>query len=203
MSELKAVDPVSVGVSNRWRGSLLGLAVGDAVGACVEASAPHSFPPVTVDCFSKSKWRTYPNPHRLSPGQWTDDTSMALCLAASLLRKRALDGVDVITEFRSWWKDAKWTASKKKGCFDIGGQCKAAITRRGWRSDPFLGPAPARAGVGSNGCIMRLAPVPLWAYAAGTGPERHEEAAVMAAQSCLTTHRWVEWGMRNFSMWRL
>ena len=62
---------------DRFRGCLLGLAVGDAVGTTVEFKAPGSFPEVTD--------MTGGGPFGLAPGQWTDDTSMALCLADSLL----------------------------------------------------------------------------------------------------------------------
>ncbi len=66
------------------RGALLGMAVGDALGAAVEFKSPGSFKPVTG-------YRAG-GPHGLTPGAWTDDTSMALALADPLplaLRLRA------------------------------------------------------------------------------------------------------------------
>ena len=60
---------------DRFRGCLLGLAIGDAVGTTLEFKPPGSFTPVT-DMIGGG-------PFGLQPGQWTDDTSMALCLAAS------------------------------------------------------------------------------------------------------------------------
>jgi len=65
--------PGSPGLQDRYAGALLGLACGDAVGTTVEFSARGSFPPVT-DMVGGG-------PFGLQPGQWTDDTSMALCLA--------------------------------------------------------------------------------------------------------------------------
>ena len=56
---------------DRYRGSILGLAVGDALGAPVEFKRPGSFEPVT----DMSPGGAF----RLRPGQWTDDTSLALC----------------------------------------------------------------------------------------------------------------------------
>ena len=56
----------------RFAGCLLGLACGDAVGATAEFMPRGSFAPVR-DMIGGG-------PHRLEPGQWTDDTSMALCL---------------------------------------------------------------------------------------------------------------------------
>ena len=62
--------------TDRLRGMLVGLAVGDALGAAVEFQPPGSFPPVTG--FRSG------GPHGLEPGEWTDDTSMALALADSI-----------------------------------------------------------------------------------------------------------------------
>lgn len=60
---------------DRMRGALLGLAVGDAVGTSVEFKPRGSFAPVTD--------MTGGGPFGLTAGEWTDDTSMALCLAVS------------------------------------------------------------------------------------------------------------------------
>jgi hypothetical protein len=67
-------------VRDRYRGALLGLAVGDALGTTLEFKAPGTFKPIT-DMVGGG-------PFGLEPGQWTDDTSMALCLAESLIEKR-------------------------------------------------------------------------------------------------------------------
>lgn len=68
-------------LADRYRGALLGLACGDAVGTTVEFQPRGSFQPLS-DMIGGG-------PFQLKPGQWTDDTSMALCLAESLLRKTA------------------------------------------------------------------------------------------------------------------
>lgn len=72
--------------AERFRGCLLGLAVGDGIGTTVEFKPPGSFPPVS-DMVGGG-------PFGLKPGQWTDDTSMALCLAASLIECRRFDARD-------------------------------------------------------------------------------------------------------------
>lgn len=64
--------------TDHQRGALLGLAIGDALGAAVEFRSPGSFEPVTG-------YRAG-GPHGLAPGEWTDDTSMALPLADSMAR---------------------------------------------------------------------------------------------------------------------
>ena len=76
----------NAGDSDRFRGCLLGLAVGDAVGTTVEFRPRGSFPPVT-DMIGGG-------PFRLKPGEWTDDTSMALCLATSLIECAGFDPAD-------------------------------------------------------------------------------------------------------------
>jgi ADP-ribosyl-[dinitrogen reductase] hydrolase len=73
-------------VRDRARGALLGLAAGDAVGTTVEFRSPGSFQPLT-DMVGGG-------PFRLEPGQWTDDTSMALCLAESLVDRGGHDPAD-------------------------------------------------------------------------------------------------------------
>ena len=65
---------------DRFAGCLLGLAVGDALGTALEFEKPGSFTPIT-DMVGGG-------PFNLKPGQWTDDTSMALCLAESLIEKQ-------------------------------------------------------------------------------------------------------------------
>ena len=66
-------------IQDKFRGCLLGLAVGDAVGTTVEFKPRGSFKPMT-DMVGGG-------PFNLPLGAWTDDTSMALCLAVSLLEK--------------------------------------------------------------------------------------------------------------------
>jgi ADP-ribosyl-[dinitrogen reductase] hydrolase len=68
---------VSIDLADRFRGCLAGLAVGDAIGTAVEFKKRGAFAPLT-DMVGGGFFK-------LAPGQWTDDTSMALCLGASLL----------------------------------------------------------------------------------------------------------------------
>ena len=69
---------------DRFRGCLLGLAAGDALGTTLEFKPPGSFEPI-VDMVGGG-------PFGLRPGQWTDDTSMALCLAAGSIGLAAPGG---------------------------------------------------------------------------------------------------------------
>ena len=74
-------------ILNRFRGCLVGLAVGDAIGTTVEFKERGSFAPVT-DMVGGG-------PFNLKAGQWTDDTSIALCLAKSLLISKGFDANDL------------------------------------------------------------------------------------------------------------
>ena len=80
-------------------GSMLGMAIGDAMGARYE------FMPVRYDkqdLFDMGN-KDVSN-FRLEPGQWTDDTSMGLCLADSLImNKGKLDQHDLMHRFLCWW----------------------------------------------------------------------------------------------------
>ncbi|GIV97273.1 MAG: hypothetical protein KatS3mg057_1930 [Herpetosiphonaceae bacterium] len=134
----------------RYRGALLGLAVGDAVGTTLEFCPPGSFAPID-DMIGGG-------PFHLLPGQWTDDTSMALCLAASLVERRAFDPRDQMERYLRWWREGYMSSTGR--CFDIGGTVAAALRRYEQSGEPFAGSSdPYTAG---NGSIMRLAPVPLF-----------------------------------------
>lgn len=155
---------------DRYLGAMLGLACGDAVGTTVEFSPRGSFAPVTD--------MTGGGPFGLQPGQWTDDTSMALCLAESLVRKGACDPADQMVRYLNWWQ---WGYLSSTGtCFDIGGTVRDALASFQETGNPYSGSsAPMTAG---NGSLMRLAPVVLFAY-----PDA-EAAVACAAESSRTTH---------------
>lgn len=154
---------------DRYRGALLGLAAGDALGTTVEFQPPGSFEPVT-DIAGGGHFD-------LEPGQWTDDTSMALCLAESLVES-GFDPVDQLRRYVRWWRYGYLSSTGR--CFDIGVQTSQALRRFEETGEPFPGPTnPSKAG---NGSLMRLAPVPL-RYAAE--PER---AIELAGESSRTTH---------------
>jgi ADP-ribosyl-[dinitrogen reductase] hydrolase len=154
----------------RFRGALLGLAIGDAIGTTLEFTRPGSFKPIT-DMVGGG-------PFRLQPGQWTDDTSMALCLASSLVERGAFDPKDQMKRYCRWHEEGYLSCTGR--CFDIGVTTRAALDRYRSTGDPFAGPTlPNTAG---NGCIMRLAPVPMF-FASDPEAARH-----YAAESSRTTH---------------
>ena len=133
----------------RYRGCLLGIAIGDAVGTTLEFKPPGSFKPIS-DMVGGG-------PFRLKPGEWTDDTSMALCLATSLVEKNGFDPREEMDRYSRWWKEGY--LSSNGVCFDIGNTVATALRQYQKTGDPIAGSiSPHSAG---NGCIMRLAPMPM------------------------------------------
>jgi ADP-ribosyl-[dinitrogen reductase] hydrolase len=155
---------------DRFRGALVGLAVGDAVGTTVEFKAPGTFTPVT-DMVGGG-------PFGLPAGAWTDDTSMALCLAESLVECEGFDPVDQLERYVRWFRDGHWSSTG--ACFDIGNATRAALRRFEETGEPFPGDADPNAA--GNGPLMKLAPVPL-AFAL-----KPELALQRAGESARTTH---------------
>lgn len=154
----------------RYLGCLLGLAVADAVGTTLEFRPPGTFTPIT-DMVGGG-------PFRLEPGQWTDDTSMALCLAESLVEKQAFDPADQMARYVRWYREGHLSSTGV--CFDIGNTVRTALHHFEQTGNPYAGSThPHTAG---NGSIMRLAPVPMF-Y--GNEPRR---AIEQSAESSRTTH---------------
>ena len=161
---------MSTSTEERYLGCLLGLACGDAVGTTVEFKPRGSFEPLT-DMVGGG-------PFRLEPGQWTDDTSMALCLGTSLLVCDGFDPADQMRRYVRWWRDGY--LSSTGACFDIGNTVAGALQRFQQSDIPYSGSTdPWSAG---NGSIMRLAPVPMF-YA-----DDMQQVAYYAAESSRTTH---------------
>ena len=161
---------MNVKLQSKFRGALLGLACGDAVGTSVEFRKRGSFSPVTD--------MTGGGPFNLPKGYWTDDTSMALCLATSLVERQGFDANDQMQRYCRW-RDTGYLSSTGK-CFDIGIATNLALSDFKKTGNPFSGNAdPRKAG---NGCLMRLAPIPLYFY-----PDL-KLTVEMAGENARTTH---------------
>lgn len=154
----------------KFRGCLLGLAAGDAVGTTVEFQSRGSFTPL-VDMVGGG-------PFDLQPGQWTDDTSMALCLAISLVQRQTFDATDQMARYFDWY--AQGYLSSTGYCFDIGNTVRQALDRYKTTGDPFSGADHPRSA--GNGCLMRLAPIPMFFF-----PDR-DRVQHFSAESSRTTH---------------
>lgn len=155
---------------DRFRGCPLGLACGDAVGTTAEFRPRGSFVPVTD--------MTGGGPFRLKPGEWTDDTSMALCLATSLAELGTFDPADQMLRYCKWMREGYLSSNGR--CFDVGNAVRGALSRFQYTGEAFSGSTDPRSA--GNGCIMRLAPVPMFFF-----PDRNA-AVRMSGESSRTTH---------------
>jgi ADP-ribosyl-[dinitrogen reductase] hydrolase len=161
-------------IVDRSRGTLIGLAVGDALGAAVEFMSPGGFPPVTG-------YRAG-GPHRLNAGEWTDDTSLALALADSIGAVGwNLD--DQARRYVAWWKQGNYSVNGR--CFDIGITTSRSLGRFGQTGDARSS-GVAEESASGNGSIMRLAPVPI--RYREMFPDRIGELSRLAEESSLPTH---------------
>ncbi len=95
---------------DQLKGAFLGLAIGDALGTTLEF-APRNAQNTHTEM-------TGGGPFNMPPGGWTDDTSMALCLAESLIEHAGFNPEDLMNRFSNWWQ---YGYNSHNGiCFDIG-----------------------------------------------------------------------------------
>lgn len=162
-------------LKNRYRGTMMGLATGDALGVPGEFLPRGSYPKITEIIGG--------GPFRLQPGEWTDDTSMALCIGKSLIDKGDFSPPDVMTKFWSW-VEAGYMSSNGK-MFDIGDTTSEALCWNRKTGQSLAGMETSTDNKKSgNGSIMRLAPVPMFFK------DSHHKAAWldMAVLSSMLTH---------------
>lgn len=165
-------------LTDRAIGALLGLAVGDAVGTTLEFQQRDSRP-LICDMVGGG-------PFALSPGEWTDDTAMALALADSLLARDGLDELDLMNRFVSWWRRGRYSCTGT--CFDIGSTTAAALSHFEKTAEPLAGSTnPNSAG---NGSLMRLAPVAIYGLhllaAERAEIAERQSATTHGAQACIS-----------------
>jgi ADP-ribosyl-[dinitrogen reductase] hydrolase len=151
-------------------GCFLGLAIGDALGAAVEFAPRGRFLPLT-DLRGGG-------PFNLQPGEWTDDTTMALCLAESLLADDSLDQLDLMNRFRAWFEKGENTVPGT--CFDIGNTTRAAIAR--FVADGIPAAGFDDADTAGNASLVRLAPLAILCR------NRPDDAGMLAMKQSRTTH---------------
>jgi ADP-ribosyl-[dinitrogen reductase] hydrolase len=136
---------------DRFRGVLLGLAVGDALGGPLEFQPPRD-PDNFVTEMIGGGWQ------RLAPGEWTDDTAMTLCVVESLLTKKVFDPDDIARRFVLWMKS---------GPKDIGMHTQrvlTAISKGDSWEQASLDVQEIQPDNAPNGSLMRFAPLPLFFY---------------------------------------
>src|SRR5262245_12421724 len=92
--------------SARYRGALLGLACGAALGAAAQLGAPGAI--------AQPAELVGGGPFDLAPGEWTDDTAAALCLAESLVERRGFDARDQLARYLRFYREGHMTARDRR-----------------------------------------------------------------------------------------
>lgn len=128
----------------------MGLAVGDALGV------PNEFKP--RGSFKKVTEMVGGGPFYLKPGEWTDDTSMALCLGKSLVDCDGFNAKDQMDKYWNW-VEAGYMSSNGR-MFDIGDTTSEALCKYRKTGNPFASDKDKK--YSGNGSLMRLAPIPMF-----------------------------------------
>lgn len=151
---------------------LIGLAIGDAFGAPFEFKRKGTY--VVSNDYETG------GAHNVSKGEWTDDTSMALCLANSLIENNGYNEIDIMNKWILWFKTGYM--STRNHCFDIGGQTSYALNHFIRYKKLLTGESY---NAGGNGTIMRLAPIAEYF-------DSIEEVEKYSFKSALLTHNMKE-----------
>ena len=138
------------------QGMLLGLAIGDALGAPVE----HGYTSDEIAGRIEELRHMHDEAH-FPRGVWTDDTSMALCLADSLLECGGYDSWNVMDKY------CKWQSEGYRSYFDYGegiGMQTLIMLDMYASGYAIVHKTMNRSDGAGNGVVMRLAPVVIAAY---------------------------------------
>ena len=158
------------GVYDRAMGGLLALACGDALANGYEHSPRGSYRITDMQSAAGA----------MPPGQWSDDTGQALCLADSLFEQGGFDAHDQMRRYVALYEDGEGWPQYPHLRLTPGHATRQALQRFQSSGDPFSGSThPLTAG---NGGLMRLLPVVL-----ATFPSRALTRA-WARESTRTTH---------------
>src|SRR5262249_5599029 len=171
----------------RAKGCLVGLAVGDALGAPLEFLSRNEvrrkYPTGLREMTASDLWEE---------GEYTDDTQMALLIGETFLECGRIEAKDLAGRFHEWKKTAK----------DVGGMTRAVLNMPEYLEKPeecaaryFRSHPNARAG---NGAVMRCAAVALFCLESREKliKETRKSASVthadpLAQESCALLNLWI------------
>ncbi|CAM3166239.1 ADP-ribosylglycohydrolase family protein [Vibrio rarus] len=159
---------------DRAQGAMIGLALGDALGTTLEFRQKDTYTPLE-DIIGGG-------PFNLQPGQWTDDTSMMLCLTDSLLAVGQHNAQDQMKRYTAWWKLGENSVTGQ--CFDIGNTVADALCVYETTNVAVAGSSDEWSA--GNGSLMRLAPIPIFYSSFRNATE--EDVLKAAKLSSITTH---------------
>lgn len=141
-------------LKDRQKGSFFGLIIGDAMGAPYEFKKENTFN--VSNKYSKGGWL------KVSKGEWTDDTSMTICLAESIIEKQDIDIQDQMNKYYLWM--TKGFRSSRDYCIDIGHTTEKNIKKYYNNKDIYNIKVDNKSNNYANGGMMRLAPIPICYY---------------------------------------
>jgi len=160
----------SQSLKNRYKGAMLGLAIGDALGAPVEFQKRGTFEPI-------SSFRGG-GKFSLQAGEWTDDTAMTLCLAQSLVEQQGFDPLNQLEKYVTWLHTGYMSCNGK--AVGVGKTIYRSLIRYMRTKQPYTDIVHEK--FSGNGSLMRLAPVCIY-YA-----KDMEQCVEYAKLSSKTTH---------------
>ena len=162
-------------IKNKSIGCFIGLAIGDALGTTLEFKHRDTTKKIT-DIVGGG-------PFELKAGEWTDDTSMALCLAISIIKK-GFDLKEQMDNYFKWYREGYLSSNGR--CFDIGITVRQALQQYSENKKPLAGKTDEYSA--GNGSLMRIAPIPI-AYRYNDGEvEKFNKLIEYAKLSSMTTH---------------
>lgn len=172
MELLKTVDK-----KNKIRSGIIGHAIGDAMGVPLEGVSRGQLALHPVN--EMRGYEVYNKP----VGTWSDDTSMVVALIQSLISKRGFDYIDIMGNFREWWKNNEFTATGKTFIGDR--TCVKAIENFRFRKNPL------ECGVDEvhsdgNGALMHILPV---AYVCHDNAIKGSDRYALVRKVSFLTHR--------------
>lgn len=174
--------------ADRVGGCLVGLAIGDALGAPLEFTSRREvrtrYPQGLREMMSSTLWKK---------GEYTDDTQMALLIAESLLQSKGFEASDLAQRFQTWARTAK----------DVGIQTRAVVNMAGYVRDPERCSSQYHAthpdSSAGNGALMRCAPIALFYL---NSPDQLVEVSRASARvthhdpkaqsSCVILNTWIQ-----------
>ena len=152
-----------------FTGMLLGLAVGDALGTTLEFQPRRPLDNLHTEMIGGGIFD-------LAPGQWTDDTAMAVAMARSLIQEKEFLPLSILREWSEWYLRGRHSCTGT--CFDIGNATRRALDA--FLQNPTAPPKISASSLG-NGSLMRLAPVVLFA-------SNEAEAEALSYEQSVLTH---------------
>ncbi len=182
---------------DRSVGAIAGMSIGDYVGAPLEFNSIENLNSKSERQqykfnLSTLKYTTETNKFKIELGQWTDDASMGLCMADSLIINKKYDGSDIRIRFWNWWYRGYNNAFRNdkernsKTSIGLGGNIRNSLEALKANCIPnkeFKNPKKNYKDDSGNGSLMRLAPIPIF-----YSKESSDKAIEMSKKSSYTTH---------------